>query len=103
MFLSGLSLGLNVDHNLPLEAIEFPAEASTSNEEDLWKVYESKKEDKSQPSASYSITPVEKPGKAAKSGKNMKRRATEEEQSDNAAKKPKRAMKVRSGSKRVKT
>lgn len=97
-------MGLNVDHNLPLEAIEFPAEASTSNEEDLWKLYESKKEEKSQPGGSHSVTAAaEKPAKVTKQGKNLKRRATDEEQSDYAAKKPKRATKVRSGSKRVKT
>lgn len=97
-----------MDNNLPLEAIEFPTEASTSNEEDLWKLYDPKKEEKSQASQSSTASEkaMEKAGKALpkhSGGKNLKRRATEEDQPDSGLKKPKRALKVRSGSKRVKT
>lgn len=147
MFLAGL--GLNVDHNLPLEAIEFPTEASTSKEEDFWKLYEPKKDEKqnqvpsSLPDIDFKksdmknrselllanfqskmdnmsaslknnktkegakISPLKyTPAASASSvtsGKNRKRKRPEEDAADSTNKKPKRVLKVRCASKRVKT
>lgn len=43
-----LEFNLNTDHSLPLEPVEFRSEASTSKEEDFWKFYQPKKEEKVQ-------------------------------------------------------
>lgn len=143
---------MNVDHNLPLEAIEFPTEASTSKEEDFWKLYEPKKEEKQLQVPSFPDTEFKKSdgknridafanlqskadtmsakldalsasmknnkskdgkisplkytpvaGSASTgSGKNRKRKRAEDD-IDLTNKKPKRVLKVRCASKRVKT
>lgn len=129
VLLFDLGFGLNAEHNLPLEPMELRTEASTSKEEDFWKVYVQKKEEKPQNRSSSQqvdamktaetiisprgnkskeekekISPT-KYGSLSKSnrGKNLKRKVAEEDSSDPCSKKPKRVQKVRCASKRVKT
>lgn len=114
---------MNVDHDLPLEAIEFPTEASTSKEQDFWELYESKKEEKqNQVPTSFDIKPME-PVNSTKTGKNkeekvsplkytpetsksesknMKRKVAEEECTEISTKKPRRVLKMKYASRRVK-
>lgn len=109
------NVGLHMDHHLPLEAIEFPTEASTSYEEEFWGWYDAKKDDKTMAGGDKSLErPAKQPNKAGvtssgsvggatSSGKAMKRRATEGScVAEPGAKKPRRALKLRTGNKRVK-
>ncbi|KAK6644397.1 hypothetical protein RUM43_000664 [Polyplax serrata] len=137
--------GLGTEHTLPLEPIELRNEAGTSKDEDFWKFYGQKKDEKSQnrvpvflemkslecpmlsPRGNSSsstttsattttvtatktkdekdkMSPVRYSPLSSKTSrsKNLKRKI-EEDCSDSCNKKPKRVLKVRCASKRVKT